>query len=77
MASMSGYTTQAQYEATKEQPSSFPGVGSYVAAALIPVLGVIFAIVALAKNRVGPGLALIATSALAFAVWGYVLALMA
>lgn len=77
VTSMSGYTTRAQYEATKPEPSSFPGAGSYIAAALIPIIGAILGIVALAKNRIGPGLALIATSVVAVAVWAYVLALMA
>jgi hypothetical protein len=38
----------------------------YVGAVLIPILGVVLAIVALAKGAVGPGLALGLTSALAW-----------
>jgi hypothetical protein len=47
-----------------------PGAGSYVAAVILPIVGIILGIVALAKNRVGPGLALMAAAWLAGLVWG-------
>ena len=41
----------------------------YLVAALVPVVGIVVGIVAAAKNRVGPALALWATSFLAAWVW--------
>lgn len=39
-----------------------PGTGSYLLALLVPIIGVLLAIVALSRSYVGPGLALLATS---------------
>jgi hypothetical protein len=50
--------------------SDNPGAGSYVAAILVPFVGFILAIRALAKDKVGPGLALVLTAWLAMTVWG-------
>lgn len=47
-----------------------PGGGQYVWAAVIPIVGVILAILAWARGHVGPGLALMATSwTSAFLFW--------
>jgi hypothetical protein len=62
---------------TTTRPEGYPGPGSYVAAVLIPIVGAILAIIALARDHVGPGLALAGTAALACSVWGTVFVLVA
>lgn len=70
---MGEYVSRSEAERPAPNETSFPGAGSYIAAALLPIVGVILAVVALARSRTGLGLALLATSALAFAVWAYLL----
>lgn len=57
--------------ARRDRPSrnGRPGAGSYLVAVLVPIVGVILGIIALAKNKVGPGLALVLTAWVAMAVW--------
>jgi|1185.fasta_scaffold581629_1 hypothetical protein len=55
--------------ATVRPATADPGAGSYLVAVLVPIVGVILGIIALAKNKVGPGLALVLTAWVAMAVW--------
>ena len=47
---------------------------AYVLAVLVPIVGAVIGIIALAKGRIGPGLALITTSLVVTAVFYFVLA---
>ena len=49
------------------------GVGSYLLAIFLPIGGVIAAIVQFARGHVGPGIAVLLTSVVAFAVWTTIL----
>jgi hypothetical protein len=46
-----------------------PGWGSYLAAVLVPFAGFVLAIRTLAKDKIGPGLALVLTAWLAMTIW--------
>jgi hypothetical protein len=56
-----------------EAPAKKAGVGSYIAAVLLPIVGVILAIVQFSRGNVGPGLALLLTSIVSFFIWTMIL----
>jgi Protein of unknown function (DUF2510) len=53
------------------------GVGSYIAAVLLPIVGVIIAIVQFARGNTGSGMAVLLTSLVAGFIWASVLVGMA
>jgi Protein of unknown function (DUF2510) len=60
-----------------EKKGAKPGVGSYIVAVLLPIVGVILAIVQFARGNGGQGAAVLLTSIVAFVIWFAVLAGMA
>ena len=51
------------------EPRKKAGAGSYIAAVLLPIVGVILAIIQFARGNTGPGAALLLTSVVAFGIW--------
>jgi hypothetical protein len=69
------YMTRAEAEqlTRTETESGDPGAGSYIATVLFPLVGVILAIVAFGRGKVGPGFALLLTSVVSWGVWAMLL----
>jgi hypothetical protein len=64
-----GYMTADEARAHHASRPDRPGTGSYIAAVLVPLAGFILAIKALAKDKIGPGLALALTAWVAMTIW--------
>jgi hypothetical protein len=54
-------------------PRADPGALTYVVAVVLPVVGVVYGIVLLARTRVGPGLAMILSGIAGWRIWTAVL----
>ena len=65
---------EAHAENTIQIDNKKAGAGSYIAAVLIPIVGVILAIIQFSRGNTGPGAAVLLTSTVAFCVWFFIFA---